>query len=554
MEKTEVAQLLDEALHRQGREVMGQLDAWLLRLDSILRSQMIHETTAAVQLRSQEYELAPQKTNTELDEEDKESSHCTQRPSAASSPGRLTQRSVTGRRFSRVSYDEALDQAARVQFERSVSQSAMKHAEQSGMTGGCLQHIQRQAEKLSSSSTFDMFFLMVIISNSILLGVQLEMIASSSTDDAGSETSFLVLNFVYAVAFTFEIVVRLIAKGLKTYFCGSSWAWGWLDAIVVISAWVELAGEVTTQSGGDGEASSNLRIIRIFRVTRLLQTVRSLRMIRFLTALRTIVYSMVGATKSLFWILLLLCLILYIFSILFTDAVVHHAQTNPDSIHLPEMRKYFGSVSTSMNTLYRSVLAGVDWSEPADELYKLGSEWLMLFNFFIALSMLALLNVMTGLFSSSSIRAAERNHDVMMQNRTALREAAARLFEKMDMSGFGTITITEFEAVYEDEDMKTFLESLEISATDAWTLFNSLNLDGNHVLTLDEFTEGCLLLRGNARSVDVFALKQQNKKIREQISGLTKMHTELSEFLLERDTISTRWPPVPHGPLEVIST
>lgn len=95
---------------------------------------------------------------------------------------------------------------------------------------------------------------------------------------------------------------------------------------------------------------------------------------------------------------------------------------------------------------------------------------------------------------------------------------------------------------------------LEISATDAWTLFNSLNLDGNHVLTLDEFTEGCLLLRGNARSVDVFALKQQNKKIREQISGLAKMHTELSQFLLERDTVSTRWPPVPHGRLEVIST
>jgi len=557
MEKTEVAQLLDEALRRQGQEVMGQLDAWLLRLDSILQSQMIHETTAAVQLRSQEYELASQKTNTELEEEDKESSDIAQRPSAGSvhqsTPTRLTQRSVTGRRMSRVSYDDALEQAARVQFERTVSQPAMKQSEQSDIQGGCLQRIQRQAETLSSSSTFDMFFLMVIISNSILLGVQLE-IASSSTDDAGSETSFLVLNVVYAVAFTFEIVVRLIAKGLKAYFCGPSWAWGWLDAIVVISAWVELAGEVASQSGGDGEASSNLRIIRIFRITRLLQTVRSLRMIRFLTALRTIVYSMVGATKSLFWILLLLCLILYIFSILFTDAVVHHAQTNPDSIHIPEMRKYFGSVSTSMNTLYRSVLAGVDWSEPADELYRLGSEWLMLFNFFIALSMLALLNVMTGLFSSSSIRAAERNHDVMMQNRTALREAAARLFEKMDMSGFGTITITEFEAVYEDEDMKTFLESLEISATDAWTLFNSLNLDGNHVLTLDEFTEGCLLLRGNARSVDVFALKQQNKKIREQIAGLTKMHTELSEFLLERDTISARWPPVPHGRLEVIST
>ena len=33
-------------------KVMGQLDAWLLRLDSILQSQMIHETMAAVQLRT----------------------------------------------------------------------------------------------------------------------------------------------------------------------------------------------------------------------------------------------------------------------------------------------------------------------------------------------------------------------------------------------------------------------------------------------------------------------------------------------------------------------
>ena len=101
---------------------------------------------------------------------------------------------------------------------------------------------------------------------------------------------------------------------------------------------------------------------------------------------------------------------------------------------------------------------------------------------------------------------------------------------------------------------KAFLESLEISATDAWTLFNSLNLDGNHVLTLEEFTEGCLLLRGNARSVDVFALKQQNKKIREQVSNLTKLHQEMHELLLERGGVVTRWPSLPHGKLETIET
>ena len=164
------------------------------------------------------------------------------------------------------------------------------------------------------------------------------------------------------------------------------------------------------------------------------------------------------------------------------------------------------------------------------------------------------LNVMTGVFSSSAIRAAEQNHDVLMQNRSALRDAAARIFQKMDMSGFGTITITEFETVYNDEDMKAFLESLEISATDAWTLFNSLNLDGNHVLTLEEFTEGCLLLRGNARSVDVFALKQQSNKIREQVVELARLQEATHELLLQRSSTLPRWPPVSHGELEVVET
>ena len=137
----------------------------------------------------------------------------------------------------------------------------------------------------------------------------------------------------------------------------------------MVSSWVELAAELATQSGGDGEASSNLRIFRIFRVTRLLQTVRSLRVIRFLSALRTLVYSMVGATKSLFWILLLLGLVLYIFSILFTDAAGHYIRTNPNSTHVDDLDHYFGTVTTSMSTLYRSVLAGVDWHEPADSLH-----------------------------------------------------------------------------------------------------------------------------------------------------------------------------------------
>ena len=343
---------------------MRQLDAWLLRLESILQSHSTHEMMPGLLGRSSDDLASMVSQQTEPQEE----TPAADRPSSSqpkrSTTSRHTQRST--RRASRVSYDDALEQAARVDFERSASQAALKpQSEQSEHS--FLLSIQSRAQYVASSSRFDFFFLLVIISNSVLLGVQLEMSATSGS--AGTDMGFLIANFVYAILFTTEIVVRIAAHGLKAYLCSRGWAWSWLDVTVVVSSWVELTAELATQSGGDGEASSNLRIIRIFRITRLLQTVRSLRLIRFLSALRTLVYSMVGAAKSLFWTLLLLGLVLYIFSILFTDVAVHYVKTQSgDSIQVAELTKHFGSVSQSMSTLYRSCLAGIDWHEPADSL------------------------------------------------------------------------------------------------------------------------------------------------------------------------------------------
>mmetsp|Transcript_7656 Transcript_7656/g.17608 ORF Transcript_7656/g.17608 Transcript_7656/m.17608 type:complete len:551 (-) Transcript_7656:133-1785(-) len=538
MERKDLAELIDEALRKHSQEVMAQLDAWMLRLDAVVQAQI---SSPAFSPGHGVTNIPREEEETETDADESQEGKNVPDPigSGKDTAARATRSTTRSRRASRMSYDEALEQAARVDFQRTQSQIIQQSTET-----GVLERIQRMARFITSLWIFDFFFLLLILSNSVLLGVQLQMSATGAADST-TETFFTGINVVYAVLFTFEVGMRIVAHGWKSYLCGPGWAWGWLDTTVVIAAWVELVAGLVTQSE-DGESSSNLRIIRLFRITRLLQTVRSLRLIRFLSALRTLVYSMVGATKSLFWTLLLLGLVLYVFGILFTDACLDHSNNNGSDANLSH---FFGSLTISMTTLYRSVLAGVDWHEPADSLRVIGEGWVQLFNFYMALSMLALLNVMTGVFCNSAIRAAEKNHDVMMQHRSALRAAASQIFQKMDMSGFGTITITEFERVYNDEDMKTFLESLEISATDAWTLFNSLNLDGDHVLTLEEFTEGCLLLRGSARSVDVFALKQQNKKMRDTMLELAKSQEEMHELMLKAKGLN--WITPLHGAMEI---
>lgn len=95
-----------------------------------------------------------------------------------------------------------------------------------------------------------------------------------------------------------------------------------------------------------------------------------------------------------------------------------------------------------------------------------------------------------------------------MQMRQDLRDQVANLFHKIDSIGSGQITITDFEAHFSDEAVIAFFESLEIGAMDAWTLFLSLDVDGDHTISVDEFTERCLQLHGPARSADIFALRQ----------------------------------------------
>mmetsp|Transcript_32233 Transcript_32233/g.57180 ORF Transcript_32233/g.57180 Transcript_32233/m.57180 type:complete len:96 (+) Transcript_32233:1-288(+) len=79
--------------------------------------------------------------------------------------------------------------------------------------------------------------------------------------------------------------------------------------------------------------------------------------------------------------------------------------------------------------------------------------------------------------------------------------------------------------------MKAFLDSIEISASDAWTLFASLDEDGNGRVGSDEFTEGCLKLHGPARAVDLYAMKQQNVKLRDQMTAIEKAQRQLVEQL-----------------------
>ena len=159
------------------------------------------------------------------------------------------------------------------------------------------------------------------------------------------------LHAVYATLFTLELGLRLLAEGFN--YCAwhsVDWAWNWVDGFVVLSSWVELIIGVFTSS-----SSLNLQVLRLLRLFgRLVRVVRVVRVARLFRSLRTLINSLMGTMKSLFWSLVLLALIMYMFGIIFTGAVLEYRSGHSFDA-AEELSKHFGSLYSSIDTLWLGV-------------------------------------------------------------------------------------------------------------------------------------------------------------------------------------------------------
>merc|ERR1712176_1623498 len=87
----------------------------------------------------------------------------------------------------------------------------------------------------------------------------------------------------------------------------------------------------------------------------------------------------------------------------------------------------------------------------------------------------------------------------------------------MDVGDTSTITFAEFEAHFRDEEARAFFESLEIEMGMVFDVFNLLDTDGGGTIDINEFVDGCLKLRGNARALDIARLECLTKRLEKKM-------------------------------------
>eukprot|EP00928_Gymnodinium_smaydae_P095373 TRINITY_DN8198_c0_g4_i1.p1 TRINITY_DN8198_c0_g4~~TRINITY_DN8198_c0_g4_i1.p1 ORF type:complete len:628 (-),score=99.17 TRINITY_DN8198_c0_g4_i1:57-1883(-) len=391
--------------------------------------------------------------------------------------------------------------------------------------------IRARLRTILKKQAWDFCVMTLIMSNVILIGVHVNM--EATMNDSEIPAAFEVANFVYTILFSVELLVRFAAEGFAMFFCsGPNLHWNWFDGFLVGSALLELAIKATHDEG----SSVNLqhaRIFRILRITRVFRVLRIARLLKYLRALRFLIYSIMITLKSLAWALLLLVLIFYGFGVAFTQAVADFCKPSlqfdavlPEACGDPMLAHHWGSLPSSMATLFKSISAGINWEQAVNPLEEVGSLWVFGFFCYVCFSYFAVLNVVTAVFCQSAIDSASADVELASMQSQALRNSfnvyLRKLFGMVDRDGSHDITLDEFEGLLREPQMKACFTALDIEVQDAWSVFKILDANRDGKIDAEEFVNGINNLRGNAKSSQMAQLRYELSNTAYTVSQLSR--------------------------------
>lgn len=397
----------------------------------------------------------------------------------------------------------------------------------SGLTGGSARGslAEKTFECLAlivTHAAFDSVIGVVIILNAMSIGFQTDYVARHVNEDELPLT-FSLIEWCFATIFTLELLARLVVFG-RTFFTMPGRNWNVFDCVVVGLQLVELCFLVVSGSKG-----FNVSAFRVLRFLRLVRVVRLARIMRLFGELRTIVVSIIGSMRSLGWTVLLLLLMIYMIAVYLTQLVSDWRReqgTDLDQMSTTgiELEYYYGSVPRSILSLYQSISGGVSWDLACAPLMSNISPIAgVLFALYIAFAVLAIMNVVTGVFVESALATAKDDKDVVLLNN--VREA----FTRSDVDGSGSVTWQEFQEQLGLQEMQEVFRSINIDTAEASTLFQLLDIEETGNISLCDFYDGCMRIRGAAKAIDMVTVLYESRRSTQRIVRLLKKTSDAVE-------------------------
>lgn len=387
---------------------------------------------------------------------------------------------------------------------------------------------------LVRSRFFEGFSILMIVANSIILGVEVEMASKGHK----AEETFRALSIGFTIWFCLEVVFRACAAGsLQDYLTNADYEWNCFDLGCCIASVIDVSLDVIIAAAKLEESPAfNTNLLRLGRIARLARIVRIFRVVRFLWELQLLVACIFNSMKSLLWTLILLFMFLYAFSIYLTQGTIDYLASGRGlpGESMTVLTQRYGSLWNSIFSLYQGLTNGVEWGQEYELFVQVHWIYECSYALFMTFCLLAVMNVVTAVFVEGAMERAREERDFQIKKQLESTQKFMKdleaLFLELDSDGSGAVTREEFKECIGDERIQRYFQKLDLDLNEK--LFDVLDMDNNGFVLIDEFLESCMKFRNETKVADIVSLqKHVNVKIAGLMSAWNMMEKAMEEHI-----------------------
>jgi hypothetical protein len=289
----------------------------------------------------------------------------------------------------------------------------------------------------------------MIILNMLWIGIDLDYNQAAFLCDA--PFGFQFMENLFCSFFTVELMIRFLSFSVKRHCLQEGWFM--FDAFLVIfmvwDTWIVTAIHSLPTGFGVG-STMNTSPLRVLRLLRLMRVARMARVLRRVPEFMILVKGMGVALRSVTSMLGLLVLIMYVFSIIFTELF-------RDSNAAAGIG--FETVMESMNTLLLHCIL-VDQGDILQKLLDKGVTYYVVMVIFLVLTTMTVFNMLIGVMCEQIGGTAEYEREALLVEQ--VKERVQEILPELDEDGDGMISKSEFANMLNFPDCVRVLSEFDV--------------------------------------------------------------------------------------------
>lgn len=208
------------------------------------------------------------------------------------------------------------------------------------------------------------------------------------------------------------------------------------------------------------------------------------------------------------------------------QSVGAHLQGTGESIEESAFDEYFGSVGSSVLTLYKASTGGEDWGTVYQVIQTTGRFGSGMLLFFLGFVQFGILNIITGIFVDTAMKTLTKNSEVLAQEHSrqeAQHESKlTELCQRVDDDFSGRLSRSKFEVALQRKRVPELLTMLGFKRHHLLEYFNHMANDcEDESVDIGDFVRGCMLLKGPASNFDLYKLHAAQLNIDRRLEQMT---------------------------------